>query len=139
VIGTAASIAVAAALQAVDGVALKAMVDRWVAATGDTRGLTFEAAFAVRQIEIGLAGFLSLLSGLTLAVLGAAMAQSARYPRWLGLSGLVDGLGMIAGGGAQASTGFSGLAMMISMAASSVLLLWVILAGVWMWRTADQL
>lgn len=139
VVGTAASLAMAAALQAVDGVALKAIVDRWAAVTGDARGLTFEAAFAVRQIEIGLAGFLSLLSGLTLAALGAAMMQSVRYPRWLGLIGLLDGLGMVAAGAAQASTGFSGLAMTISMTASSGLLVWVMLAGVWMWRAAPRL
>src|SRR3954453_9883396 len=50
-VGTAVIIAAAAALQAVDGVALKVMVDRWATATGDARQLTFEAAFAVRQIE----------------------------------------------------------------------------------------
>ncbi|WP_157033671.1 hypothetical protein [Belnapia moabensis] len=54
--GAVASIAVAAMLQAVDGVALKAMVDRWVAADGEARLAAYEAAFAVRQIEIGLAG-----------------------------------------------------------------------------------
>lgn len=139
VVGTAASVAVAAALQAVDGVALKAMVDRWAAVTGDARGLTFEAAFAVRQIEIGLAGFLSLLSGLTLAALGAAMVQSARYPAWLGLTGLLGGMALVAAGAAQASTGFSGLAMALSMAATSVLLVWVILASVLMWRLAPRL
>ncbi|MBD0395056.1 MAG: hypothetical protein ICV52_14690, partial [Microcoleus sp. C1-bin4] len=48
-VGTATVIAVAAALQAVDGVALKVTVDRWAAATGSARELAFEAAFAVRQ------------------------------------------------------------------------------------------
>jgi hypothetical protein len=42
-------------------------------------------------------------------------------------------------GAAQASTGFSGMAMTLSMAASAVLLLWVILAAVHMWRLAPQL
>ena len=107
-------------------------MDRW--ATGDARGLTFEAAFAVRQTEIGLAGFLSLLSGLRLAVLGAAMVQSARYPRWLGLRGLLDSLGVIAAGAVQASTGFSGLSMTVSIAPSSVLLVWIVLAGILLWR-----
>src|SRR5690348_3654202 len=52
VAGTAASIATAAALQAVDGVALKAAVDRWAGATGEARARAFEAAFAVRQVEV---------------------------------------------------------------------------------------
>jgi hypothetical protein len=63
VVGTAASVAAAAALQAVDGVALKAIVDRWAHASGDARARVFEAAFAVRQIEIGFASLLSLLFG----------------------------------------------------------------------------
>src|SRR5687768_1212063 len=54
-VGAAATLAAAAALQAVDGVALKMMVDRWAASSGDARPLAFEAALAVRQIEIGLA------------------------------------------------------------------------------------
>ena len=49
VVGTAASVAAAAALRAVDGVALKVMVDRWAQASGDARMRAFEGAFAVRQ------------------------------------------------------------------------------------------
>jgi hypothetical protein len=75
-----ASISLAAALQAVDGVALKALVDRWVAATGEARVLAFEAAFAVRQVEIGLAAYLSFSLGLTVGVLGVALFLSTRYP-----------------------------------------------------------
>jgi hypothetical protein len=37
---------------------------------------------------------------------------------------------------ALAATGFSGLAMTLSMLASSVLLIWAILAGILMWRLA---
>jgi hypothetical protein len=99
--GTAASVAVAAALQAVDGVALKVMVDRWAAATGEGRALAFEAALAVRQIEIGLASLFSLLIGLTVMVFALAIIRSARYPSWLGPMGLLGGLGLIATGGAQ--------------------------------------
>jgi hypothetical protein len=55
VAGAVASIALAAGLQAVDGVALKATVDRWAAASGEARALAFEAALALRWLEIGLA------------------------------------------------------------------------------------
>jgi len=105
--GAAATVAVAAALQAVDSVALKTMVNRWAAATGEARVLAFEAAFAVRQIESGLSSLLSLVSGFTLTAFGVAIALSARYPAWLGLTGLLGGLGTVAAGVAQASTGFS--------------------------------
>lgn len=135
----AAIIAVAAALQAVDGVALKVMVDRWAAATGEARVLAFEATFAVRQIEIGLASLLSLLSGITLTVFGVSIVLSTRYPIWMGGIGLLVGLGLVATGAVQASTGFSDLAMALSMLGSSVLLIWVILAGIFMWRLAPRL
>jgi hypothetical protein len=138
VAGTVASIAVATALQAVDGVALKATVDRWAGATGEARGLVYEAALAVRQVEIGLASFLSVLFGLTLLAFSLAIFQSIRYPTWLGVIGFLDGWGMLAAGAAQASLGFSGLAMTLSMLATSTLLVWMILAGILMWRLASQ-
>ncbi len=137
--GAVATIAGAAALQAVDGVALKAMVDRWAAATGETQVVAFEAAFAVRQIEIGLASLLSLVSGFTLTAFGVAILYSTCYPRWLGGVGLLGGLGTVVAGAAQASTGFSGLAMTLSMLASSVVLVWAILAGILMWRLVPRL
>jgi hypothetical protein len=133
VVGMAATVAVAAALQAVDGVALKALVDRWIREAGEARDLAFEAAFAARQIEIGMASLLSIQFGITAAIFGFALRQSARYPAWVGTMGLAVGLGMIAAGGAQAKTGFSGLAMMLSMSASSLSLVWVIALGAKMW------
>src|SRR5207245_2797125 len=50
VIGAAATVAVAAALQAGDGGALKAVVDRWAAAAPDARAVAVETAFAGRQV-----------------------------------------------------------------------------------------
>lgn len=138
-LGAAAGVAATAALQAVDGVALKVMVDRWAAATGDAQVRAFEGAFVVRQIEIGLASMVSLLFGLTILVFGVAMLSSRRFPRWLGWVGIAGGVGNVAAGVAQAHTGFSGLAMSVSMTASSVLLVWAVALGVAMWRLAPRL
>jgi hypothetical protein len=139
VVAATASVAVAAALQAVDGIALKSMVDRWAAATGQEQRIAFEAALAVRQIEIGLASLVSILFGLTLSLYGIAVLRSSRYPKWLGAVGLAGGLGTVTGGIVQASTGFSGLAMTISMTASSLLLIWMVSIVVHMWRLAPRL
>ena len=65
------------------------------------------------------------------------MLVSMRYPYWVGVIGLLDGLGMVATGAAQ-SSGFSALAMTISMTASSALMIWIILAGILMWRLAPR-
>jgi hypothetical protein len=137
--GTAASVATAAVLQAVDGVALKVMVDRWAGASGEARVRAFESAFAVRQIEIGLASLLSVLFGLTISAFGVSMLPGRRFPAWLGWLGLLGGLGTIAAGVVQAYTGFSALSMMLSMPAGCVLLLWAILVGAFLWRLAARL
>jgi hypothetical protein len=131
--GAVVSVGIAAALQGVVGVALKALVDRWVAAAGEAHVLAFEAAFAVRQIEIGLAAYLSFSFGFTVSVFGVAIVLSTCYPAWFGAIGLLGGLGTVAAGAAQASTGFSAFPMTLSTLSSSVLLVWAILAGVLMW------
>ena len=139
VAGTSASVAVAAALQAVDGVALKRMVDRWMQASGSARPSVFEAAVAVRQVEIGMASLLSVVFGLTVAAFGIATASSRRFPLWLGGAGVLGGLASVGAGIVQAYTGFSELAMMVSMPASLGLLLWAVVVGGFLWRYAREL
>src|SRR5437660_9760474 len=107
VVGATASVAKAAEVQAVYGVALKVMVNRWMQASGEARARAFEGAFAVRQVEIGLASLLSVLFGLTVSAFGSSMLHSRRFPTWLGWLGLLGGLGTLAAGIAQAYTGFS--------------------------------
>jgi hypothetical protein len=135
--GAIASVATAAVLQAVDGVALKVMVDSWAASRAEHKDAAFWAAYGVRQIEVGVASLLSLLLGLTVSSYGIALLSSTAYPRWLGYVGLLGALGLIAAGVVQAYTGFSPVAMDVSMPSSAVLLIWIIAAGVMMWRRAD--
>ncbi len=132
--GAIASVAAAAVLQAVDGIALKFMVDRWAASAPPQRGLVFEAAFGVRQIEAGLASLMSITFGLTVLAYGVALAFS-RYPRWLGWMAVLGGLATVCGGVALAYTGFSALAMGINMPASIVLLIWLVAVGTFLWRS----
>ncbi len=80
--GAVVSLALAAALQAVDGIALKSMVDAWAAAPVSEKEGMFHATFAVRQIEIGLASMLSLSLGLTMILYGIALLQDKMYPKW---------------------------------------------------------
>lgn len=138
-LGTTVSVAATAALQAVDGVALKVVVDRWAAAEGAERTRAFEAAFAVRQVEIGLASLTGLTFGLTITVFGVAMLLGRRFPAWLGWVALAGGLGTVAGGIAQAYTGFSRLAMTLGMPASAVVLVWTVGTALVMWRLAPAL
>jgi len=132
--GAVASLAVATALQAVDGVALKVMVDTWAATPVEQKTIAFYAAFAVRQVEVGLASMLSLLMGLTVTVYGVALLVDRTYPRWVGGLAIVGGVPTTVAGVVMAYTGFSELAMVINMPASFLLLVWMITLGVLMWR-----
>ena len=132
--GAIASLAVAVGLQAVDGVALKAMVDTWASAPAAQKALAFQAAFAVRQVEIGFASMLGLLLGLTVTIYGVALLASRAYPKWMGALAIAGGVPTTIGGITVAYNGFSGLAMAINMPASFILLMWMLLLGVRMWR-----
>jgi len=132
--GAIASLAVATSLQAVDGIALKVMVDTWAVAPASQKEIAFRAAFAVRQVEIGLASMLSLLFGLTVTVYGIALLCDRMYPKWMDELAIVGGLPTTIAGVVMAYGGFSGLAMAINMPASSLLLVWMLTVGVFMWR-----
>ena len=132
--GAIASLALAAALQAVDGIALKNMVDAWAAAPASQKEGIFHAAFAVRQIEIGLASMLSLAWGLTATMYGVALLGDERYPKWFAGVAIVGGVPTMVAGVVMAYTGFSGLAMAINMPANLLLLLWMLALGGLMWR-----
>jgi hypothetical protein len=138
VVGAGATLSVAATLQAVDGVALKIMVDNWAAASGEEKAMLFQAAFGVRQIEIGLASILNLVLGITATIYGVALASDHRFPRWLGWLAIAGGLSAVVASVLLAYTGFSGVAMTTTLAAGSLLLARIIIVAVWMWRLASS-
>jgi hypothetical protein len=132
--GATANLAITMALQAVDGIALKRMVDAWTTAPVSQKAAIFQAAFAVRQVEIGLASMLSLVFGATILLYGVALLLDRTYPKWVGGVALVGGVPVTTSGAVMAYTGFSGLAMAINMPATFLLLLWMLALGVLMWR-----
>ena len=131
--GAIASVATAAALQSVDGIALKFMVDRWAMSSPPQRALVFEAAVGVRQIELGLASLMSLTFGLTVLAFGVALAFSS-YPRWLAWIAVLSGLATVCAGVVLAYTGFSAFAMGVSMPANIVTMIWIVAVGTFLWR-----
>jgi hypothetical protein len=132
--GAIASLALADALQAVDGIALKNMVDVWAAAPAPQKREVFHAAFAVRRIEVGLASMLSLSFGLTATLYGVALIGARTYPKWFAALAMVAGTPTIASGVLMAYSGFSGFSMAINMPASAILLVWMLTLGILMWR-----
>jgi hypothetical protein len=122
---------------AVDGVALKAAIDAWTAATGADQPVAFRIAENVRWTEKGLGGFFQMLEGATLLALGLSIAFGQRYPKWLGWVGGLAGVAMIAGGTVTARTGFSAQAGLILLPATVLLALFVVGTFVMMWRRSS--
>jgi hypothetical protein len=137
-VGAAASLTLAATLQAVDGVALKVMVDRWVAATGPDKDMLFYATFGVRQIEVGTASMFCILMGCTLILYGGAQKANGNFSSGLVWLAYIGGLGTAAAGVVMSQTGFSDATMLINMPANLLLLVWMALTGIWMWKNASS-
>jgi Domain of unknown function (DUF4386) len=128
------SVSLAGALQAVHGVALKFAVDRWSVSTEVARTAAFETAYAVRQIEIGLASLMEIFFGLAILLYGISLMLSAVAPRWLGIFGCLAGVATIVSGVIKAHTGFSDVAMAISMPSSLLALTWSLCVAVFLLR-----
>jgi Domain of unknown function (DUF4386) len=137
--GAIVCLAIAGALQAIDGIALKKAVNSWSQAPAETKNAAFSAAFAIRQIEIGLASVLSIAFGVTATLYGSAMLADDIFPAWLAILALPGGIATAISGVVMAYSGFSALEMIISMPASYLLLLWVLIIGVVMWQRSRQL
>jgi hypothetical protein len=136
-LATVASVSLAGALQAVDGVALKFAVDRWSASAEGARAAAFEAAYAVRQVEVGLASVMGAFFGLTVLLYGVALMLSPAAPNWLGIFGTLSGMATVISSIIQAHAGFSDVAMATGMPSSLLALIWSICAGIFLLRTAS--
>lgn len=106
------------------------MVNAWAMADDAAKASLFNAAFAVRQIEIGFAAVSAVLLGLTVLLASIALQQAKHCPVWMSLLGSAGAVGVLIGGVATAATGFSDIAMAANMAGSLVLLIWVVLLAV---------
>ncbi len=128
------TVSLAAALQAVDGVALKFMVDRWDSTSEESRAVVFEAAYGVRQIEVGFASLMGAFFGLTVVLYGIALFLSPVGSTRVGIFGIFAGTATLVSSVVQAHAGFSDIAMTTSMPSSILLLLWTLCIGVLLLR-----
>jgi hypothetical protein len=134
VFGT-AGLATAAVLQAVDGVALKAVVDLWSGA-GEDRPALFAAAVAVRSVEIGLDALLALLLAPAFLALGIGLLIASTGSRPLGALAVISAGSAVVNGVALALTGFSAATMLATTVSGALALVWMLLAAAWSWRRA---
>jgi hypothetical protein len=96
-----------AVLQAVDGVALKQVVDAWVRAPEAEKAARFATAESVRWLEWAFRSYQSFVFGIALLLFGTVIALTARVPRLIGILMAVSGVAYVTQGLVLGSEGFS--------------------------------
>jgi hypothetical protein len=125
-------------LQAVDGVALKQAVDAWVRAPQADKASRFSSAEAIRWLEWGTRSYQSFMFGLTLILLGSAVAVTARLPRFLGYLMGLSGLAYIVQGWVLGSAGFPATNTSAILAGYVLILAWITWLVVVAWRARES-
>ncbi|MDQ0664057.1 uncharacterized membrane protein HdeD (DUF308 family) [Arthrobacter ulcerisalmonis] len=106
-LSAAAAVALYAALQAVDGVALKQAANAWAAAPEPERAARFATAEGIRWLEWGMRSYQSILLGAALVLLGVVIAATHRVSRAVGYLMALSGLAYLAQGWIIGESGFS--------------------------------
>ena len=103
----------------------------------ESRAAAFEAAVAVRAIEVGFASMAAMLLGLAVVLFGIALKVDGTTPKWLCVSGAVAGAGTLASGVGVAYGGFSSAAMAVNMSSTFLALVWCVCVGVRLLRDSS--
>ena len=123
----------------IDGFGVRAMARELVAARPENQAAAFYGARSAVLLSFAtFATFVIVLLGVAPVLLGLGMAWSDRYPSWLGWLGLVGGLASLAVGFAMGLRGDTDTNTYLFAAASALDTIWVIAAGVFMWRVAER-
>ena len=137
-VSAAVTLGLYAVLQAVDGVALKQAVDAWVSAPEPEKAARFANAETIRWLEWGTRSYQSFMFGVTLILLGAAVALTARLPRTLGYLMALSGLLYMVQGWVLGSEGFAATNELAILTGYALILAWLIWLVVLAWRTKES-
>jgi len=129
-----ATIALTGVLQAVDGVALKAAADAWLAAPVADQGARLAATEAVRWLEWAVRSYQRTMLGITLILVAAQIAVTVRIPRPIGVVMALSGLAYIAQGVVVGAEGFSSNGTIPGLLAFVLDLAWMIWLVIIAWQ-----
>jgi hypothetical protein len=121
-----AALALYAALQAVDGVALKQAVNAWASAPEAEKAARFAAAEAVRWLEWGMRSYHDFALGLALLLSAAGVAMTARFSAILALLIGLSGIAYLAQGWIAGTEGFAPAQSLAIVAGWVLGLLWMV-------------
>lgn len=130
-----ATLALYAALQAVDGVALKQAVTAWAAAPDAEKAARFAGAESIRWLEWGMRSYQDATLGLALLLFAVAAVRAPRIPRPIVPLMALAGLTYLAQGWVVGSAGFSAAESLAIVAAYALNLAWMVWLVVAAWRT----
>ena len=125
-------------LQAVDGVALKQVVDAWASAPAAEKAARFASAEAVRYLEWGGRSYQDFMLGLTFILFAVAIVWTARIPRTVGFLVGLTGVAYIAQGLVTGAEGFSMNNSTPTLFAYVLWLVWSIWLLIFAWRTKES-
>ncbi len=115
-----------AVLQAIDGVALKQVVDAWASAPEAEKAARFASAEAIRFLEWGGRSYQDFMFGITFVLFAIVIVSTARIPRLLGVLVGLTGIAYIAQGFVVGAEGFSDNNSIPTLVAYAVWLVWSI-------------
>ena len=125
----AAALALYAALQAVDGVALKHAVDAWAVAAGPEKSMRFATAEGIRWIEWGMRSYQSFLLGAALILAGLVIVLARGISRGIGILMGLSGLAYVAQGWVIGAEGFSAANAVPTLSGIVLTVVWTRLAA----------
>jgi hypothetical protein len=121
-------------LQAIDGVALKQVVDAWASAPEAEKAARFASAEAIRFLEWGGRSYQDFMLGITFVLFAMVIVLTARIPRLLGLLVGLTGIGYIVQGFVVGAEGFSANNSTPTLFAYFVWIAWSIWLLIFAWR-----
>ena len=137
VVAAVAALALYAALQAVDGVALKHAVDAWTAAPEPEKTVRFATAEGIRWLEWGMRSYQSFVLGAALLLTGAVIIGSRRVSRLIGCLVALSGLAYLAQGWIIGVEGFSPANTIPTLSGIVLILVWSVWLLVSAWFGKD--
>ncbi|MDP9325944.1 MAG: hypothetical protein M3O87_05335, partial [Candidatus Dormibacteraeota bacterium] len=124
---------------AIEAIVVRPEASHWAGATSADRPIAELAAVVAARTDQALFVAGSIAFGLAGLLFGLALAGGTAYPHWLGYVALVAGAVAILTGLAEALTGLSpALTLGLFPLSLALLVVWVVGAGVVLWRRAGS-
>lgn len=123
-----------------DGIAAKQLADQWAIAPESEKLIALSVVSANETINFALAGLFNMtFAGVPFILFGLAVALSHAYPRWLGWTAAIAGIGSIGAGLLQAITGEPTTASLIlTIIGPTVISLWLLVMGMLLFRNGTS-